>query len=107
MASTPVKAAAAERASRTLWQGLAIDVLVAVAAALLAWLPEADVLDGAAWLVLGTVLIKTVLQAAAAYVMRLKLAPAREAVYVDGAHVITDIEAITRLEQPGDGPHRH
>jgi hypothetical protein len=76
--STGEHAAANERATRTLWQGLGIDVLIAIAAALLTWLPSADVLDGAAWLLLGTVLVKTVLQAAAAYVMRLKLEPSRE-----------------------------
>lgn len=90
MASTPAHRAAVERATRTLWQGLGIDVAVAIAAALLAWLPDADVLNGSAWLLLATVLLKTVLQAIAAYVMRLKVAPLREAPIVDGAHVITD-----------------
>lgn len=96
MASAPVKAAATERATRSLVQGLGIDVLIAVAAALLTWLPEADVLDGAAWLLLGTILVKTVLQAAASYVMRLKYAPtaerARPAQLHGDAYRVTDLE---------------
>lgn len=72
------QAAARERAVRTFVQGLGLDVLVAVAAALLAWLPSADVTSSAAWLILGAALIKTVLQAAAAYVLRLKIRPTEE-----------------------------
>lgn len=97
MASTQVKAAATERATRTLWQGLGIDVAIAVAAALLAWLPDADVLDGAAWLILGTILIKTVLQAVASYVMRLKLAPREETIRPAQLH--GDAYQVTNLEQ--------
>lgn len=82
------RAAAQERAVRSFLTGLGLDVVVAVAAALLAWLPAADVSQGTAWLILATTLIKTVLQALASYVLRLKLAPATE---VDGAFQITEL----------------
>lgn len=74
-----VQAAAAERGRRTLAQGLALDVAIAVAVALLAWLPAADVTSAAAWLILAAAVVKSVLTAAASYVMRLKLEPAEEA----------------------------
>lgn len=78
MTNSTVKAAATERATRSLWQGLGIDVAIAVSAALLVWLPQADVLDKTAWTVLATALVKTVLQAVAAYVMRLRVEPSTE-----------------------------
>lgn len=90
--TAPVKAAATERGVRTLVQGLGIDVAVAVAVVLLAWLPDANLTASEAWLALGVAVGKSVLTAVASYVMRLKAAPAREAAYVDGAHVITDLE---------------
>jgi len=71
--TTALQTDARNRASRALYQGLAIDVAVAVAAALLVWLPDADITTSEAWLVLGVALVKTVLQAAASYVMRAKL----------------------------------
>lgn len=89
MASVPVKASARERAKRTLLTGLGLDVAIAVAAALLAWLPTADVVSSAAWLVLVTSLIKTILQAVASYVLRLKVTPAEEAPLVEGAYLVT------------------
>lgn len=70
--------AAWERAKRTFTQGVGLDVAIAVAAALLVWLPEADVLDGTAWVILGTAVLKTVLTAIASYVMRLKVSPKTE-----------------------------
>lgn len=72
------RADAADRSRRTLIQGLAIDVAIAVAAALLAWLPDADLTAREAWIVLGVAIAKSALTAAAAYVMRLKVAPADE-----------------------------
>jgi len=86
------RAAATERGKRALWQGLAIDVATAAAAALLLWLPDADLASRDAWIVLATGLARTVLAAVASYVMRLKVAPAREAELVDGAYVITDLD---------------
>lgn len=86
----PTQAAARERATRTFLTGLGVDVLVGIAAALLAWLPAANVTDRAAWLVLAATLVKTVLTSVAAYVLRLRVQPATE---VDGAFVITDLPA--------------
>lgn len=71
--TTALKADARNRALRSIVQGLAVDVLVAVATALLLWLPDADLSSREAWIVLGTALAKTVMQAVASYVMRLKL----------------------------------
>lgn len=73
--TTAVQADAKQRAKRTLIQGIALDVAVAVAVALLAWLPDADLTNKQAWIILGTSLAKTVLTAVASYVMRLKVAP--------------------------------
>lgn len=67
---------ATDRAWRTLVQGLAIDVAIAIAAALLVWLPDADISTREAWTVLGITLAKTVLTAVASFVMRLKVDPA-------------------------------
>lgn len=64
---------ARNRATRTLLQGLATDVLVALAAVLLAWLPDADITSGEAWAVVGVTLAKTALTTVASWVMRAKL----------------------------------
>lgn len=78
MNNTVTKAAAAERGTRTLLQGVAIDLAVAVAVVLLAWLPDADVSSREGWIILGTALVKSVLTALASYVMRLKVTPKAE-----------------------------
>jgi hypothetical protein len=96
-ASAPVKASARERALRTFYTGLGLDVAVAVAAALLAWLPAADVADRTAWLVLLASLLKTVLQAVASYIIRLRVTPAEEAPLIDGAYLVTN--AGTEVDQ--------
>lgn len=75
MSTTPVRADAANRGFRTLVQGVAIDVAIAVAVALLAWLPDADLSSRTAWVIFGTTLAKSVLTALASYVMRLKVTP--------------------------------
>ena len=75
MTRSAVRTDATDRARRTLFQGLAIDVAVAIAAALLVWLPDADISSSEAWIVLGTTLAKTVLTAVASFVMRLKVDP--------------------------------
>ena len=64
---------ARNRAARTLYQGLVLDVLVAIGVALAAWLPDADVTAGEAWAILAASLAKSVLQAGASWLMRLKL----------------------------------
>ncbi len=77
MAASPAtRTDATDRAWRTLVQGLAVDVAIAIAAALLVWLPDADISSTEAWIVLGTTLAKTVLTAVASFVMRLKVDPA-------------------------------
>ena len=68
-----LKADAKNRAWRTLLQGLAADVLVALAAVLLAWLPDADITSREAWTVVGVTLAKTALTTVASWVMRAKL----------------------------------
>ena len=65
-----VNADAKNRSWRTALQGLGIDVLVAIAVVILAWLPDADLAAGVAWVILGTAVVKSVLTAAASYVMR-------------------------------------
>ena len=75
MSTTATQADAANRGFRTLVQGAAIDIAVAIAAALLLWLPQADVADPVAWTMLGTAVAKSVLTAIASYVMRLKVTP--------------------------------
>ena len=75
MTTPAVQADAAQRAKRTFIQGIALDVAVAIAVALLAWLPDADLTSKQAWIILGTSLAKTVLTAVASYVMRLKVRP--------------------------------
>lgn len=75
MTTPAVQADATQRAKRTLIQGIALDVAVAIAVALLAWLPDADLTSKQAWIILGTSLAKTVLTAVASYVMRLKVRP--------------------------------
>lgn len=75
MTNTAVQADAAQRAKRTFIQGIALDVCVAIAVTLLAWLPDADLSSKEAWSILGLSLAKTVLTAVASYVMRLKVAP--------------------------------
>lgn len=64
---------AANRGVRALYQGLAIDVATAIAAAVLLWLPDADLSSRDAWIVLGTGLVRTILGAVASWVMRMKL----------------------------------
>lgn len=75
MTTPAVQADATQRAKRTFIQGLGIDLAVAIAVALLAWLPDADLTSKQAWIILGTSLAKTVLTAVASYVMRLKVRP--------------------------------
>ena len=78
MTTPTTQAAAAERGRRTFWQGIAIDAATAIAAAVLLWLPDADLSSRDAWIVLGTAVAKTVLTAVASYLMRLKVAPSAE-----------------------------
>lgn len=76
MATTTDRADARNRAARTFWQGLAVDVLVAVATIVTTWATEADLTSGEAWAGLGLLAGKTVLITGASYVARLKAPPA-------------------------------
>ena len=77
-ADTPARADARQRSLRTLGQGLAIDVAVAVGTATtatLATMNDNDLLAGAAWVALGASVVKSGLTAVASYLSRLKLPP--------------------------------
>jgi len=62
---------AQDRAGRTFWQGLAIDVVLAIAGTLVLALADSNfVWTAAYWGALGTLLLKTLLTSAASYFMR-------------------------------------
>lgn len=78
MTDTTTKADAKQRSLRTLAQGLAIDVAVAVgtgATATLATIEGNDLLAAGAWIALGASVLKSGLTAVASYLARLKLPP--------------------------------
>ena len=66
------KVDAVDRSRRSLIQGALWDVVIAVCAAMLVWLPDADISSREGWIVFGTALAKTVLTALASYVMRVR-----------------------------------
>lgn len=80
MSSTSAtKSDARERSLRTLLQGLAIDVLVAIGVAVTAVLvtiPDAELVGVAAWVAIGVAVLKSALTAVASYLTRLALPPA-------------------------------
>lgn len=68
-----IKTDAGNRAKRTFWQGMGVSVVLGVAgvtAQLVGAWTHSDVLDGAAWVVLGTSVIQAGLTAAASYAQR-------------------------------------
>ena len=69
-----VIADAKSRSWRTLVQGLCIDLFVALIAVLAA-ISDANPFQKETWILLGALLIKTFVQTAAAYLMRLKVTP--------------------------------
>ena len=69
-----VVADAKSRSGRTFVQGLCIDIFAAVIA-VIASLSGADPFSRETWILLGALLIKTLIQTAASYVMRLKVTP--------------------------------
>lgn len=69
-----VVADARSRSFRTFLQGLGIDIVVAIIA-VLATLTNLDPFDRQTWILLGALLIKTVVQTAVSYVMRLRVTP--------------------------------
>jgi len=66
------KVDAVDRSRRTFIQGLAVDAVLALCAALLVWLPDADLSSREAWSILGVSVAKSVLTAVASYVMRVR-----------------------------------
>lgn len=79
--SEPEKAALSEdatnRSIRTIWQGLGIDVLVAVALLVVNILTDANGWSDLDWKIIGFSLMKTVLMAGAAFVMRRFMDPSK------------------------------
>ena len=74
-----IKADAGDRAFRSLQQGFGIDLLVGIGVALAAWaatLSDTEVPASTSWVILAVTVGKSVVQAAAAWLMRLKVAPA-------------------------------
>lgn len=68
---------AQQRAARTFWQGLAIDLLITVSGTLLLALADSPLVWTAAyWAGLGTLLLKTVLTAVASFLVRYWRPPA-------------------------------
>lgn len=72
---TTVKLDARDRALRTLYTSLGVDLLVAGGAVLTDWASTADLTSGAAWTLLGLTLGKTALTALGSYLVRLRVAP--------------------------------
>lgn len=72
------QADARQRTIRTLLQGLAVDVLVAVGSstvAVLATINDDEILAATSWAVLGASVVKSGLTAIASYISRLKIPP--------------------------------
>lgn len=68
---------AQNRAARTFWQGLAIDVLIALSGTLLLAITDSPIVwTGTYWAGVGTLLLKTVLTSVASYVARFWKPPA-------------------------------
>lgn len=76
---TPARhAAASERRTRVLLNGLAWDLAIAVATVIAISATTLDITDPQAWITLGVAVAKSVLMAGAAYVLRLKAPPTTE-----------------------------
>lgn len=71
-AAVDVKADARNRAERTFWQNLLIDLVIALAGTLTVALSGLDLSTSEAWVILGGLLLKTALSAPISYVMRTK-----------------------------------
>lgn len=69
------KADALQRAARTLWQGIRLDVLGAIGVGLAILLVDTDVTSGVFWGALGVLVLKSLLMSVAAYLQRLHKAP--------------------------------
>ena len=71
-----IKKDALDRAVRTLWTGIGVDAAVAIGAGTLIVLQDGDVLSPAFWTTIGALVVKSVTQSAASYLVRLKVTPA-------------------------------
>jgi hypothetical protein len=87
--ATLLQADAKNRAVRTFYQGLGIDLAVAVATFLVTVLADADGWGDLQWAVLGFTLAKTVVQTVAAFVMRK---------FLDGSSVPTPLPPEPQVE---------
>lgn len=70
-----VRKDARDRSLRTFMQGLGVDLLIAVAGTLLLWVADADILTAESWTIFAAMAVKSVLMAAASYIMRLQIDP--------------------------------
>lgn len=70
-----VQADALERALRTLWQGVGVDAAVAIGSGTLILVQDLPVDSGLFWGSVGVLVVKSIVTAAASYLVRLKLAP--------------------------------
>ncbi|WP_024816981.1 hypothetical protein [Arthrobacter sp. 31Y] len=64
-----------ERALRTLWVAVGIDIVSAIGVGLTSLMVEQDVTSGLFWAGFGVLVVKSVLSSVAAYLVRLKVAP--------------------------------
>lgn len=69
-----VIADARNRSFRTFWQGLSIDIVMALVG-LLSMLANMNFFDKTAWITFGALVVKTLLQTVVSYVSRLKITP--------------------------------
>lgn len=65
---------AKSRSLRTFWQGLSFDLVMALIG-VLSLLSTMNIFDRTAWITFGALLLKTIVQTAISYVMRLKITP--------------------------------
>lgn len=75
-ATTVDKADALQRAVRTLWQGFGVDAAGAIGVGLVLLLSTGDVLSPIFWGAVGVLVLKSLLMSLAAYLQRLRKAPA-------------------------------
>ncbi|WP_263729946.1 hypothetical protein [Cellulomonas sp. SG140] len=74
--SSTVRADARERALRTLWTSLGVDLAVAVGVVLSTWIVDADLSSPAAWTGLGLLVARSAITSVASYLVRMKVTPA-------------------------------
>ncbi len=70
-----VRSDALERALRTLWVAVGVDIVTAIGVGLTTLMTQFEVTSGAFWTGLGVLTLKSVLTAVASYFVRLKVTP--------------------------------